>query len=177
VPQRSATSTASTTMSNPRVSSCPRTLAKSRAASRGGCAAWNWSQTARNGAPRSRSTGEHLADGLVACRRAPAGNGGSRSIAGRSACADGRCACPRGVGEAGTYRLADDAAPRLEPTSMRASNASLIAASVGALGIGTSACRRTALPRASTPPLSWPSPSRQEHGPPDNATRAPQARH
>lgn len=40
------------------------------------------------------------------------------------------------------------------PWAIRASRASLIASSVGALGIGVSACRRTALPRLSTPPLS-----------------------
>jgi hypothetical protein len=39
--------------------------------------------------------------------------------------------------------------------SICASSVALIPASVGPLGIGTSGCCRTALPRDSTPPLSW----------------------
>ena len=44
-----------------------------------------------------------------------------------------------------------------------ASSVALMLASVTPTGIGTSACCRTALPRDSTPPLSWPSPGRQKH--------------
>ena len=46
---------------------------------------------------------------------------------------------------------------------------------VGPLGIGTSACRRIALPRASTPPLSWPSPADRSTARTDSARRAPRS--
>ena len=39
-----------------------------------------------------------------------------------------------------------------------------IASNDAPLGIGDGCCRRTFLPRTSTPPLSWPSPGRAKHG-------------
>ena len=56
VPVARAVSSVGTTSAAPRVSSSPRILAKRRAASRGACAAWRCSQTAGNGAPRSRKS-------------------------------------------------------------------------------------------------------------------------
>ena len=49
-------------------------------------------------------------------------------------------------------------------SSTRASRSAEMAASDSPCGIGVISCRRTPFPRASTPPLSCPSPTRAKHG-------------